>query len=79
MGADTYARFKTNKGVADIRIGTREFMCAGESAPQDHPRNMGERDRIVCPHCLTVFVYDARLGPRESDPAECVFVDDAPY
>lgn len=82
MSRRQVAKFKNDKGVAQIRIGTREFMCAGESAPQDHPQvylHMGERDTIVCPYCATVFVYDTRLGPHDADPPDCVFVDDEHY
>jgi uncharacterized Zn-finger protein len=32
-----YAKFKNDRGVSEICIGVKEFMCVGESPPQDHP------------------------------------------
>jgi uncharacterized Zn-finger protein len=76
---DTYARFKNDLGVKEIRIGVKEFKCAGASAPQDHPHiylQMGEADTILCPYCATLFRYEPRLEPHETDPPDCVFSDD---
>jgi uncharacterized Zn-finger protein len=47
---------------AEICIGVKEFMCIGESPPQDHPHvyiNMGEANTILCLYCATRFRFDA--------------------
>jgi uncharacterized Zn-finger protein len=47
-----YPKFRNDRGVPEICIGVKEFMCVGESPPQDHPHvyiNMGEADTILCP------------------------------
>ncbi len=78
MAGDDYAKFKNDRGVPEIKIGVREFKCAGASAPQDHPHiylDMGANDTTLCPYCGTLFRYDARLGPRDADPPDCVFRD----
>lgn len=78
MARDSYAKFKNDQGVPEIRIGIKEFKCAGASAPQDHPHiylDMGAADTILCPYCATLFRYDPRLGPLETDPPDCVFSD----
>ncbi|MPY72904.1 MAG: zinc-finger domain-containing protein [Alphaproteobacteria bacterium] len=78
MARDNYAKFKNDQGVPEIRIGVKEFKCAGASAPQDHPHiylNMGTADTILCPYCATLFRYDRRLKPLEADPPDCVFLD----
>ena len=78
MANEKHAKFKNDWGVPEIRIGVREFKCAGASAPQDHPHiyiEMGANDTALCPYCATLFRHDERLGPREADPPDCVFVD----
>ena len=78
MAGDGYARFKTDRGIAEIRIGVKQFKCAGASAPHDHPHiylDMGAADAILCTYCATLFRHDPRLGPREADPPDCVFAD----
>ena len=78
MGADNYAKFKNDHGLSEIRIGVKEFKCAGASAPHDHPHiylEMGTADSIPCPYCATLFRYDPRLGPNEADPPDSVFLD----
>ncbi len=37
MSGSGYPKFKNDRGVPEICIGVREFMCIGESLPQDHP------------------------------------------
>ncbi|MEC5325552.1 zinc-finger domain-containing protein [Aurantimonas sp. A3-2-R12] len=79
MAGDGYAKFKNDRGVPEIRIGVKEFKCAGASAPQDHPHvylNMGAADTILCPYCATSFRCDPRLGPHEADPPDSIFMDD---
>ena len=78
MARDSYAKFKNDQGVPEIRIGVKEFKCAGASAPQDHPHiylDMGTADTILCPYCATLFHYDRRLKPFETYPPDCVFLD----
>ena len=78
MAGDDHAKFKNDQGVPEIRIGVKEFKCAGASAPHDHPHvylDMGAAGTILCPYCATLFRYDDRLGPREADPPDCVFSD----
>ena len=82
MAHDNYPKFKNDQGVSEIRIGAKEVKCAGASAPQNHPHiylDMGKDDTILCPYCATLFRYDERLGPREADPPDCVFVDANSY
>jgi len=65
-------------GVPEICIGVKEFMCIGESPPQDHPHvyiNMGEADTILCPYCATRFRFDPRLTPLDADPPDSFFAD----
>lgn len=74
-----YVKFKNGRGVPEIRIGVKEFMRAGVSAPHDHPHvylDMGDAETILCPYCATAFRHDPRLGPRESDPPDSIFSDD---
>ena len=78
MEGEGYAKFKNDRGVAEIKIGVKEFKCAGASAPQDHPHiylDMGADDAILCPYCATLFRYDERLGQGEADPPDSVFLD----
>ena len=68
--------FKNDVGVSTIRIGVREFMCCGASVPFDHPHeylDMGSETDAICPYCSTRFVLDAKLGPLESEPPDCLF------
>lgn len=71
--AGHYPKFHNDGAFQEIRIGTREFRCIGESPPHDHPHvyiNMGVADVILCPYCATMFRFDPRLSPFESDPTE---------
>src|ERR1700730_17016089 len=64
-----YPKFRNDRGVPEICIGVKEFMCVGESPPQDHPHvyiNMGEADTILCPYCATRFRFDPRLTPLDA-------------
>lgn len=78
MAGEIHAKFKNDRGVPEIKIGVREFKCAGASAPHDHPHiylDMGTDDTIMCPYCGTLFRYDESLGPGEVDPPDSVFRD----
>jgi uncharacterized Zn-finger protein len=73
-----YPKFRNDRGVPEICIGVKEFMCIGESSPQDHPHvyiNMGEADTILCPYCATRFRFDPRLTPLDADPPDSFFAD----
>jgi uncharacterized Zn-finger protein len=70
MSGGGYPKFKNDRGVPEICIGVKEFMCIGESPPQDHPHvyiNMGEADMILCP--------DPRLTPFDAAPPDSFFAD----
>ena len=78
MSGSGYPKFKNDRGVPEICIGVREFMCIGKSPPQDHPHvyiNMGEADTILCPYCATRFRFDPRLTPLDADPPDSFFAD----
>jgi len=33
---------------------------------------MGADHQVICPYCSTLYVYDPRLNPDESDPQGCL-------
>jgi uncharacterized Zn-finger protein len=81
MAQFSVPHFVNDKGVADIRIGVKEFQCMGASPPYDHPHvflDMGHENEIVCPYCSTLFQYDPSLKANASDPAGCVYEITAP-
>ena len=50
-----------DEGLESISIPVKEFMCAGESEPMDHPHvflTMEPNDFILCPYCNTRYEYD---------------------
>jgi len=78
MSGGGYPKFRNDRGVPEICIGLNEFMCVGESPPQDHPHayiNMGEADTILCPYCATRFRFDPRLTTARCRPAGLFLVD----
>jgi len=73
-----YPKFQNDGGIAEIRIGTREFHCVGATPPQDHPHvylNMGERDALACPYCGTIYRFDGQLATSTSLPPEAAYVE----
>lgn len=73
-----YPKFRNDRAFEEIRVGAREFECAGASPPHDHPHvyiNMRDQDAVLCPYCATRFVHDDRLGALEADPPGCLLVD----
>ena len=67
--------FHNQPGVAQIRIGAREFMCIGALPPFDHPHifiDMGDATEAICPYCSTLYIHDASLHGH-SIPVECEF------
>ena len=80
MAKTIVPHFHNDAGVPSIRIGVREFMCVGATAPYDHPHvflDMGEDETKVCPYCSTLFSHDATLSAQESIPADCLLNVDA--
>lgn len=58
-------------GAEKVFIGVKELKCLGARPPYDHPHvylDMGADSQILCPYCSTLYVYDPRLAPDESDP-----------
>jgi uncharacterized Zn-finger protein len=81
MAQTLVPHFVNDKGFDRIKIGVKEFQCMGATPPFDHPHiylDMGNRAKLVCPYCSTLFHYDPALKATESDPATCVFVTTAP-
>ena len=79
MVGDGHAKFRNDRGVPEIRIGVKAFKCVGASPPDDHPHiylEMGNNETILCPYCTTLFRFDPRLGPREADPPDCLYLDE---
>lgn len=73
-----HTKFKNDRGIPEIRVGIKDFMCAGVSAPLDHPHvflQMGSAETIICPYCATLFRYDPQLGADEVDPPDSLFLD----
>ncbi len=75
MAGNIVPHFANDVGAEKVIIGVKEFMCQGARAPYDHPHvflDMGADSQALCPYCSTLYVYDSRLQPTESDPAECL-------
>lgn len=80
MADPVVPHFQNDAGAEKIRIGVREFKCTGATPPHDHPHvylDMGDEDQIVCPYCSTVFIHDAALDPRASEPPDCLYREEA--
>jgi len=78
MAANRYWKFRNDRAIQEIRIEVREFNCIGVFPPHDHPNvyiNMGDRNTILCPYCVTRYRYDPRFPPFEADPRDSLFVD----
>ena len=66
--------FANDEGVEKIAIGVKEFQCMGARPPHDHPHvflDMGADGQLLCPYCSTLYVFDARLAPDQTDPPGC--------
>lgn len=80
MGHAATPHFANDVGAEKIKIGAKEFMCIGASAPFDHPHvylDMGQDSEIICPYCSTLYVYDETLETEQSDPPNCSVSIDA--
>lgn len=78
MAVSIVPHFANDVGAEKVIIGVKEFMCQGARAPFDHPHvflDMGADTQVLCPYCSTLYVYDTRLQPTESDPAECLVTE----
>jgi uncharacterized Zn-finger protein len=69
-------KFHNELVAPEIRIGVHEFNCIGVLPPHDHPHiYLTVETTSVCPYCSTLFRFDARLNPTETDPPNCHFED----
>lgn len=78
MAETVVAHFQNDRGVREIAIGVKEFMCCGARAPHDHPHvflDMGGDDQVICPYCSTVYRHAGDLGPTETRPEDCLYLD----
>lgn len=76
MHGEGAPKLTNDAGVAEIRIGVREFECVGATPPHDHPHvflDMGRETEIVCPYCSTLYKFDATLKANEAVPAKALF------
>lgn len=76
MAGHATPHFQNDAGHAKIEIGVKEFMCVGANPPYDHPHvflDMGDESEKVCPYCSTLYVYNPKLGAKETKPADCLF------
>ncbi len=78
MAGHIVPHFANDVGAEKVTIGVKEFMCQGAREPFDHPHvflDMGADSQVLCPYCSTLFIYDSRLKPTESEPGECLVAD----
>ena len=69
-------KFTNDAGVAEIRIGVKEFECVGATPPNDHPHvflDMGRGNETICPYCSTHYKFEASLGAGDASPASAVY------
>jgi len=75
MAASVVPHIANDTGAEKIFVGVKELQCMGARPPFDHPHvylDMGHDAQILCPYCSTLYVYDPRLKPTESDPAGAI-------
>jgi uncharacterized Zn-finger protein len=68
-----------DRGAEKIYVGVRELQCMGARPPYDHPHiylDMGTDNQILCPYCSTLYIFNDRLEPGQTEPAGCVVVDE---
>ena len=71
MASKFVPHLANDAGADKIFVGVKELNCMGARPPFDHPHvylDMGSDSQILWPYCSTLFVYDPRLEPTESDP-----------
>jgi uncharacterized Zn-finger protein len=62
-------------GAEKIFVGVKELKCMGARPPFDHPHvflDMGGDTQVLCPYCSTLYLFDPRLAPEETDPPSCI-------
>ncbi|WAJ30754.1 zinc-finger domain-containing protein [Antarcticirhabdus aurantiaca] len=80
MAGSLIPHFQNDAGHDVIEIGVTEFMCCGASPPFDHPHvfiDMGNDGEKVCSYCSTLYRYNPKLHADETQPAGCLFHDQA--
>ena len=80
MAGGSIPHFQNDAGHPAIDIGVKEFMCTGANPPFDHPHvflDMGDDNEKVCPYCSTLFRYSPKLKATETQPAGCLYIDQA--
>ena len=76
MSDHSTPHFHNSPGVAQIRVGAKEFMCIGALPPFDHPHifiDMGADREAVCPYCSTLYKHNPKLGAEDSIPANAAW------
>ena len=70
-------KFHNDPAHREITIGAQQFACIGVLPPHDHPHVFltFESGVIMCPYCSTLFRFDPKLGPTESQPAGLYYAD----
>lgn len=80
MAHDGVPHFHNTEGLAQIRIGSKEFKCMGALPPFDHPHiyiDLGKDTDTVCPYCSTHYIFDPALPPGTADPPSALYVSAA--
>lgn len=70
--------FHNDRGLKELRIHAKEFMCIGARPPLDHPHifiDIGAAQEAICPYCATRFVFDPSLPPGSAFPEDAVWDD----
>ena len=71
-----FLKFHNQLAVREISIGVHQFNCIGVLPPHDHPHIYISMDTASpCPYCGTLFRFDARLKPGDTNPPGCHFED----
>jgi len=76
MAHDLIPYFHNSKGIAQIDIGAKKFMCVGALPPFDHPHiflEIGASNQVTCPYCSTNYIFNSKLDANSSDPISAVF------
>jgi uncharacterized Zn-finger protein len=79
MAESIIPHFANDQGVEKIYVGVKELQCMGARPPYDHPHvflDMGADSQILCPYCSTLYVFEPRFTPEQSDPAGCLVGED---
>jgi uncharacterized Zn-finger protein len=78
--ADQFVPHLANdRGAEKIYVGVRELQCMGARPPFDHPHvylDMGTDNQILCPYCSTLYIFNDRLEPDQTEPGGCMVTDE---